>query len=624
MKKTVYLPFLLSITTAVFAQSPGGVAGSVLWLKGNAGASPSGWTDYSTSANNFSQATTANQPALTANTFNFNAALAFDGINSFMTQPSPSNFPQNLEDRTVFVVAKGGSAVGYQWIFVYGTPGCTPCGGTFQVGSNYGGLGNSFYGYDISYPNYWLSGFNPTGAMAAFTMSGGNGFQYERGNFLPPVAALGGLGLYATSVNGVIGALDPSATQAWAGSIGEIILFNTGLSDADRNKVESYLALKYGFTLGTTAGPFNYTASDGTVYWTSSATYQNDVFGIGMDAGTGLAQPQSNSMNSGSGDGTGQNAKLNLVLSSITPLSDKQFLMIGNDAGALTEHLIAAGEAPVVAQGSERLVRNWRSQNTGSVVSGNLDFDISGLTLTGGTDPNNYRLMIDEDGDGDYFNTGTQRFVRASSLTGNHLVFTGVALFNTSVFTIITQASALLPAIWQGFTATLQRNSATLTWKTSNEINVDHYTVEYSSNGISFMSGPTVAAKNGTSVNTYTVTQDNLPAGIRYYRIKRVDKDGSFTISDIKSVRVGGFSSVLIKANPVNNGTLELNIDVPQNQDAVIRVLNISGKVLVQQNKGLSTGTNTIKTNMLHMSAGTYFLQIQLANEVINKKFVKQ
>ena len=623
MKKRFYLPFLLFVSATVFAQSPGGVAGSVLWLKANAGASPSGWTDYSTSANNFSQSTPANQPALTANTFNYNAALTFDGVNAFMEQALPVNFPQNLADRTILIVAQGGGTVGYQWIFKYGTTGCAPCGGTFQVGANYGGLTNAFYGSEVDYPNYWISGNNPTGALAAFTMSSGNGFQYERGNFLQ-VQDLTGLGLHATSVDGVIGALSPAVNEAWTGSIGEIILFNSALSDADRNKVESYLALKYGFTLGSNAGAFNYTASDGTVYWTASTTYQNDVFGIGMDAGTGLDQPQSNSMNSGSGNGTGQNAKLNLVLSSITPLADKQFMVIGNDAGALTEHLIAAGEAPVVAQGSQRLVRNWRSQNTGSLVSGNLDFDISGLTLTGGTNPANYRLMIDEDGDGDYFTTGTQRFVRASSLTGNHLVFTGVALNNAAVFTIITQASALLPAIWQGFTATVQRNSAILTWKTSSEINVDHYTVEYSSNGLSFIAGPTVAAKNSTGVNTYTVTQDNLPAGIRYYRIKRVDKDGSFTVSDIKSVRVGGFSSVLIKSNPINNGTLELNIDVPQNQDAIIRILGISGKILVQQTNGLSTGSNTIRTNMLHMAAGTYFLQVQLANEIINKKFVKQ
>ena len=620
MKKTFYLPFLLSVTTTIFAQSPGGVAGSVLWLRADAGVTGSSWNDNSGSGNNFSQGTFANQPTLATNVFNFNVALQFDGTSSFMEQAAPTGFPTDNNDRSIIVVAQANTTTGFRWILAYGNVGTL--GATCQMGNFNGQLANSFYGIDEFSANYWDAAANANGTLASFTLNAGTGSQYDKGNFLQanPIS-----GLIATSANAVIGNLSGSATEWWSGSIAEIIMFNTALSNATRSQVEAYLALKYGFTLGTTTSPVNYVASDGTTtYWTGSATYQNDVFGVGTDAGTGLAQLQSNSMNSGSGDGTGQSGKLNLVLSSQAFSTDHQFMVIGNDAGALSEHTIAAGEAPVVAVGSQRLVRNWRSQNTGSLANADLDFDISGLTLTGGTNPANYRLMIDEDGDGDYFNTGTQRFVRASSLTGNHLVFTGVALNGTSVFTIITQASALLPATWQGFTATLQRNSATLTWKTSNEINVDHYTVEYSSNGISFMSGPTVAAKNGASVNTYTVTQDNLPAGIRYYRIKRVDKDGSFTVSDIKSVRVGGLSSVLIKSNPVNNGTLELNIDVPQNQDAAIRILNISGKVLVQQNKGLSTGSNTIKTNMLHMSAGTYFLQVQLANEVINKKFVKQ
>ena len=620
MKKTFYLPFLLLVTTTVFAQSPGGVAGSVLWLKADAGVTGGAWNDNSGTGNNFSQATFANQPTLTTNVFNFNVALQFDGTSSFMEQAAPTGFPTGNNDRSIIVVAQANTTTGFRWILAYGNVGTL--GATCQMGNFNGQLANSFYGIDEFSANYWDAAANANGALASFTLNAGTGSQYDKGNFLQanPIS-----GLSATSANAVIGNLSGSATEWWSGSIAEIILFNTALSNATRSQVEAYLALKYGFTLGTTTSPVNYVASDGaTTYWTGSATYQNDVFGIGTDAGTGLAQLQSNSMNSGSGDGTGQSGKLNLVLSSQTFSTDHQFMVIGNDAGGLIEHTIVAGEAPVVALGSQRLVRNWRSQNTGSLANVDLDFDISGLTLTGGTNPANYRLMIDEDGDGDYFNTGTQRFVRASSLTGNHLVFTGVALNNTTAFTIITQASTLLPATWQGFTATLQRNSAVLTWKTSNEINVDHYTVEYSANGISFMSGPTVAAKNSTGVNTYTVTQDNLPAGTRYYRIKRVDKDGNFTVSDIRSVRVGGFSSVLIKSNPINNGTLELNIDVPQNQDAVIRILGISGKVLVQQTNGLSTGSNTIKTNMLHMAAGTYFLQVQLANEVINKKFVKQ
>jgi len=620
MRQIFYFAFFTLSTITIFAQSPGGVANAVLWLKGNTVVTPDTWTDYSGNSNDFTQPTTINQPVLASNVFNFNAALQFNGTSTFMTQPLPSAFPEADANRTIFVVANAGATSGYRWIFVYGSPGSGSS--TCQMGNNAGGLSNAFYGPELNSTGYWDAAGNANGALASFTMATSLGTQYDRGNFLNQVTFVP---QFATSVNGVIGALSSTPNEVWNGSIGEVIMFTSALVDADRNLVESYLALKYGFTLGTPGTPLDYKASDGTtIYWAGTdGTYQNDVFGIGTDIGTALSQSQSNSTNSGNGAGVGQNATGNLVLSVATPLTDLQFLMMGNDAGALSEHLIASGEAPLQAVGSQRLIRNWKVQNTGAVGAVDLSFDTTGLTLTGGSSLNNFRLMIDQDGDGDYFNTGTQSFVKPVSFTGNKMNFSGITLANNSVFTIITQAASTLPATWLGFTATLDRSAAVLNWKTGDEINVDHYTVEFSSNGVNFTFLGTVAAKNGSGVNTYSLRQENLPSGTRYYRIKRVDKNGTVVMSDIKSVRAGSLSTVILKSNPILKGRIELNIDVPQNQNAVIRVVSLSGKVLVQQQAGLAGGSNAINTNVSHIAAGTYFLQVQLNNEIINKKFVK-
>jgi hypothetical protein len=59
--------------------------------------------------------------------------------------------------------------------------------------------------------------------------------------------------------------------------------------------IESYLALKYGITLGNTTHAVDYLASDGTVIWAGSTTYQNDVHGIGRDNTYGLDQRSSKS-----------------------------------------------------------------------------------------------------------------------------------------------------------------------------------------------------------------------------------------------------------------------------------------------------------------------------------------
>ena len=618
MRNIFYSILFLAITGNSFAQTPGGLPNSVLWLKADLGGSPSNWLDNSSSANNFLQGNPVNQPTLSTNVFNFNPALSFDGANRFMDQPSPSNFPGGNADRTILIVANASNTPGYRWIFTYGSPG-TP-NATFQMGNHDGDLVNAYFASpdDLSYPGYWNNAANQNGGLASFTMAGNVQSQYDKGIFIQN--NLIGSTLNATSANASIGSL-PGFGEYWQGNIAEVIMFNTALSDAERNQVESYLALKYGLTLGAPGSAINYVASDGsTTYWTGMDTWQNDVFGIGTDAGTGFQQIQSNSMNSGTGTGAGQYAKGNLVLSAASLLTNGQFLMIGNDAGDLSEQSIGLTEAPPEAVGSTRLMRNWRAQNTGAVGPVNLSFDTVGLTLTGKL-PGDFRLMVDTDGDNDY-STGTS-FIAPSSITGNLVNFTGISLPTNARFTLITQASALLPATWQGFSVTADRNKATLVWKTSDEINVDHYTAEYSSDGTIYKTVGTVTANNRPGTNTYSIVQDNLPVGTRYYRIKRVDKDGRFELSTVKTIKIVGATTVSLRTNPVTTSRLELTIDVQQSQNAIIRIITTDGKILVQQNSALSGGTNSISTSITGVAHGAYLLQVQLGSQVINKKFVR-
>ena len=52
------------------------------------------------------------------------------------------------------------------------------------------------------------------------------------------------------------------------GNIGEIVIFNKTFTDAERNEVESYLAIKYGISLSS---DLNYTDSQGNILWNATA-----------------------------------------------------------------------------------------------------------------------------------------------------------------------------------------------------------------------------------------------------------------------------------------------------------------------------------------------------------------
>ncbi|NVK50536.1 MAG: DUF11 domain-containing protein, partial [Cyclobacteriaceae bacterium] len=207
------------------------------------------------------------------------------------------------------------------------------------------------------------------------------------------------------------------------------IMYPASHTPAERNIIESYLAVKYGITLDPFVG--QYVNSSGNTIW-NNTTYWHDVFGIGKDNASGLIQVNSNSYNSGSGDGTGQSGKGNIVLSNPSSLDDGDFLMIGHDNGALTTQ---TSDLPA-SLGAFRLTREWKVKRTGDPGSLDLVFDLAGLTFNG-TQASDFKLVIDSDGDGN-FTTGTPTVIDASGFVSDRASFTGVSLPDNSVFTLVT------------------------------------------------------------------------------------------------------------------------------------------------------------------------------------------
>jgi hypothetical protein len=408
------------------------------------------------------------------------------------------------------------------------------------------------------------------------------------------------------------------------GDIAEIVMYSAANSVALRNRVESYLALKYGITLGNTGTPINYTSSAGTVFWTGSATYQNNVFGIGRDNGSALVQSTSNSMNSGSGNGTGQSGMGNLVLSAASALANQQYLVIGTDLQPLSEELISAGIGPSNAIGSNRVVRSWKVQNTGAVGSVNLSFDMTGLALSGGTIYSHYSLLIDTDGDGN-FTTGPQNNVRASSITGNLLNFTGLtALTNGVVFTLLTlpSSTAVLTTTWQDFTATATKNDVQLQWVLQNETGADHFSVERATDGVSFSRLALVAASGNSNAYQYQLKETG--SGIFYYRIGAVLKDGTTVYSKVIATTIHAEKTVQLKRNPVNGNNLELVFNAPSSDDMQINIFNGQGSSVLLVNRPSPSPGNLVTVNIAALPAGMYFVYVREGADATTLPFVKQ
>jgi Secretion system C-terminal sorting domain len=183
-----------------------------------------------------------------------------------------------------------------------------------------------------------------------------------------------------------------------------------------------------------------------------------------------------------------------------------------------------------------------------------------------------------------------------------------------------------LPVKLLSFSGSYNNNAAGLSWETESEINFDHYEIERSSNGTDFTYAGKVAAVPGNAGKQYQYT-DNLASvngNMFYYRLKMVDIDTKFKYSNIILIRrdVKGINSISISPNPVtgNSGsTVRMTAVTAGKID--IRVIDMAGKVVLQQQSRVSEGTNSIYVNNInHLQSGIYTVQVLHNDEIMNTK----
>jgi len=615
--RILWLPFLCFCSASAQTPSPGGVSTNLsLWVTAESalpatGGPLTGWREQ-TNQNRFTLSGTGSTTV--TNVINFHPVVRFTGSakligNTTITWSEATTVARwrgnaNSERGTIISPTTNGTQVNDAARYFFRS-------GVESSAFLYSGIGTDSIGFDYTTV--------PADTATAVYTTSGVGDVFTRNEMNAVVGTLfGGFAKRGTSMTGIPQIGDRSTNDSkMIGDIAEIIIYSAN-NAAGRNKVESYLALKYGLTLGSPAALVNYTSSAGTVFFTGNPTYQHNIFGVGKDLASGLTQSSSNSINTGSGNGTGQNKMGNLLLTAAA-LSDQQFLLIGTDSATLNEETITTAMGPSIAVQSTRLTRTWQAQNTNSVGAVSLSFDKTGLTLTGGNTATNYFLMIDNDGDGN-FNTGTQTFFEAASVSGNLVNFTPIKLNNNTVFTIITFPISMIPLAvdWESFTATTDGNAATLQWTIGGDGNPDHFVVERSSDDTNFLEAGIVSAGD----NPYRF-QEQLTPGTWYYRIRMVGKDNNAAYSLIRSVTIAGQPMVQVRPNPAINNQLQLQIYLPQPATAGIRIVDSRGDLLAQKLAFLVGGNNAVQMDLTKIPPGLYFVQVQAGSLNSSVAFAK-
>ncbi|WP_083852681.1 beta strand repeat-containing protein [Pedobacter arcticus] len=210
---------------------------------------------------------------------------------------------------------------------------------------------------------------------------------------------------------------------------------------------------------------------------------------------------------------------------------------------------------------------------------------------------------------------------------GAYGAFAGTASETTNTATVssttlgqfLVGKPSVLPVTLISFTAKNNNNNVALAWQATAEVNLSHYIVQRSTNGVDFTDLTIVEANNTTGVFNYAFLDRTANFGTNYYQLISVDTDGKTQKSELRSATLGA-SVTSVKAYP-NPAINQLNVSGLALGD-IIKMFNTSGQLLISQNAE-SNQVNAV--NMTTVKPGIYILSIENAGKVSSSyRIVKQ
>jgi hypothetical protein len=233
-------------------------------------------------------------------------------------------------------------------------------------------------------------------------------------------------------------------------------------------------------------------------------------------------------------------------------------------------------------------------------------------------------------------NPGASGISHGTSVTDNFGAFPG----NVGVLTTTFPFSQLppnmqicqtivLPVTILDFSATLlSENNVKVSWSTTDEVDMDYFEVERSTDATGFIGVERVDADQTLNpVHNYSMNDllNGINGSVVYYRLRMVDKSGKYSYSKVVAIKLEQQENVLsVYPNPLNDYTT-LSIFVSKPSTGLIRLIDNTGKQLFNRTINVYNGSNSILVDQLgYLPKGIYVIQVLLNNKLYNQKIVKR
>lgn len=174
--------------------------------------------------------------------------------------------------------------------------------------------------------------------------------------------------------------------------------------------------------------------------------------------------------------------------------------------------------------------------------------------------------------------------------------------------TVSTTPSNTLPVTFDKISATKTTNGINIAWTILSEINTENYVVERSANGTSFSA---VGSVDATNAGKYAYN-DVSASGNNYYRIKAIDKDGSFAYSAVVFTAADTkTATVTVYPNPITNKQVNVQLSNLSKGNYSIEVYNNLGQAILSKAIQFDGGSTSLSLQLpTSVNAGLYRLSV--------------
>jgi len=189
-----------------------------------------------------------------------------------------------------------------------------------------------------------------------------------------------------------------------------------------------------------------------------------------------------------------------------------------------------------------------------------------------------------------------------------------------------------LPVQLVSFTARKSGKDAIAEWKTASEINVARFEIEVAKGNQEFQQnhferiGEVNSQGNSSSEQRYAYTDvEDHKAGVRYYRLKIIDRDGGFSYSAVRPVVFDDEIAWQVYPNP-SRGLFNLVYQANPGESANIKLYDVNGKLVQQLNLAANgfVQKHIVDLQSAKFAAGLYLLEVKAGDKKASFRLIKQ